>query len=86
MGYRRRKRGFTDRIYLANFIAVQIVVASIVILTALSGKLEITDMSALAAVPAYCYAELGIHSAFICWKNKAENIKKMNLRMEDMNL
>lgn len=81
---RRRTRGFTDRLYLANFVAVQIVVISIIILTALSGKLGITDMSALASVPAFAYAELGIHSGFICWKNKAENIKRLNLQMEDI--
>lgn len=71
------KRGFTDTVYLANFICVNVIVGFIIFLTAFSGKFGITDMSALSSVPPYAYAELGIHSAVVAWKNKCENIRKM---------
>lgn len=81
---KRTKRGFTDKLYLANFVAVQFVVIAIVLLTMFSGKLGITDMSALATIPACCYAELGVFSAAICWKNRAENLKKLENENSDI--
>lgn len=76
---RRRKtfRGFTDKLYIANFVAVQFIVVAVILLTLFSGKLGITDMSALATLPACAYAELGAFSCLICWKNKCENMKKL---------
>lgn len=74
---RENRRGFTDKIYLCNFIAVNIIVAAIIILTAASGKLGITDMTALASVPACAYAELAIHSAVVAKKNERENLQKL---------
>lgn len=70
------RRGFTDRMYYYNFVAVHVIVGAVVLLTALSGILGITDMSALAAVPPCAYAELGIHTGFIVWKAKVENCRK----------
>lgn len=75
---RKRRRGFTDRLYVLNFTAVQIVVVMVVILTALSGVIGITDMSALSTIPPCAYTELGIHTAFIIWKSKNENMRKFN--------
>ncbi len=69
-------RGFTDRMYCRNFVAVHVIVGAAVLLTALSGVLGITDMSALAAIPPCAYAELGIHTGFIVWKAKVENCRK----------
>lgn len=78
-----RKRGFTDRLYILNFISVHVINFFIILLTALSGVINITDMSALAAIPAFSYAELGIHTGFIIWKAKAENINKFGLPNPD---
>lgn len=75
-----KSRGFTDRLYVINFIAVHIIVASVVILTALSGTLNITDMTALAAIPPCSYAELGVHTGFVIWKAKAENMNKHGMK------
>ena len=77
MKKRRSKRGFTDKVYLANFVCVHIIVLLIVILTAFSGRLGITDMSALAALPACAYGELAIHSAVVARKNEKENVEKI---------
>lgn len=62
--------------YYYNFVAVHAIVAAVVILTALSGLLGITDMSALSTIPPCAYAELGIHTGFIIWKAKTENCRK----------
>lgn len=62
--------------YYYNFVAVHAIVTAVVILTALSGLLGITDMSALSAIPSCAYAELGIHTGFIIWKAKTENCRK----------
>ena len=70
------RRGFTDRMYYYNFVAVHVIVGAVVILTALSGILCITDMSALAAIPPCAYAELGMHTGFVVWKAKVENCRK----------
>lgn len=72
-----KKRGFTDKVYLANFIAVQVVVLAVILLTMFSGKLGITDMSALASLPVCCYGELAIHSAVVAQKNARENVAKI---------
>lgn len=71
-----KKRGFTDKLYYLNFLMVHIIVCAVVILTALSGAIGITDMSALSTVPPCAYAELGIHTGFIIWKAKCENLNK----------
>lgn len=85
------RRGFTDRLYYYNFLAVHLIVAAVVLLTALSGILGITDMSALSTVPPCAYAELAVHTGFIVWKAKTENCRKnkdySNLKeLEEMEL
>lgn len=71
-----KNRGFTDKLYVINFISVLLIVISVIILTALSGFIGITDMSALSVIPPAAYTELGIHTGFIVWKAKSENMKK----------
>lgn len=72
----KRKRGFTDRMYLYNVVFVTVVVALSFAAVFLSGKLEIMDMSVLTAIVTSAYAELAIHTGFIIWKAKAENCRK----------
>ncbi len=62
--------------YYYNFVAVHLIVVAVVILTALSGILGITDMSALAVIPPCAYTELAVFSGFITWKAKTENCRK----------
>ena len=70
------KRGFTDKLYFYNFCAVHMVIAAVLVITALGGVLGLTDLSPLAEIPQRAYGELGIHTAFIIWKAKAENQRK----------
>ncbi len=71
-----KDRGFTDKLYFYNFCAVHILMAAILIITALGGMLNLTDLSPLGSIPQWAYTELGIHTAFIVWKAKAENSRK----------
>lgn len=70
------RRGFTDRLYFYNFCAVHIIVAAILIITALGGILRLADLSPLSSIPQWAYSELGIHTGFIIWKAKTENCRK----------
>ncbi len=72
---KKRKRGFTDKMYLYNVIFVTAVVIISFIAVFLSGKLEI-DTSAISVIVPSAYAELGIHTGFVIWKAKAENARK----------
>lgn len=90
-----RNRGFTDRLYFYNFCAVHIIVAAILIITALGGVLGLVDLSPLTNIPQWAYGELGLHTAFIVWKAKEENQRKyriwtdknkINTEMEEENL
>lgn len=69
-------RGYTDRLYFYNFCTVNAIIAAILIITALGGVLGLTDLSPLADIPQWAYGELGIHTALIVWKAKAENQRK----------
>lgn len=71
-----KNRGYTDKLYFYNFCAVQIIIAAILIITALGGALRLTDLSPLADISQWAYGELGLHTAFIVWKAKAENQRK----------
>lgn len=70
------RRGFTDKLYYYNFRAVWIFTGACFILNALSGVLNISDLSIITyGIPA-AFTELGIHTGFIVWKAKTENCRK----------
>lgn len=71
-----KNRGFTDKLYFYNFCAVHILMAAILIITALGGALNLTDLSPLSNIPQWAYTELGIHTGFVIWKAKTENQRK----------
>lgn len=75
-GKKKKKRGFTDCLYVFNVVAVHVIVVACLCITALSGKLEIADLSPLSAIPTCAYGELAIHTGFIIWKAKVENCRK----------
>ncbi len=72
---KKRKRGFTDKMYLYNVVFVTAVVILSFIAVFLSGKLMI-DTSALNIIIPSAYAELAVHTGFVIWKAKAENARK----------
>lgn len=71
-----KTRGFTDKLYFYNFIAVHVLMTAILVITALSGILGISDLSPLGNIPQWAYTELGIHTGFVVWKAKTENCRK----------
>ena len=71
-----KNRGFTDKLYFYNFCAVHALMGAILAITALGGLLGLSDLSPLGSIPQWAYTELGIHTAFIVWKAKAENTRK----------
>lgn len=70
------KRGFTDKLYYYNFRAVWIFTGTCILLNALSGVLNVTELAVITyGIPAV-FAELSIHTGFIIWKAKVENCRK----------
>ena len=70
------RQGTMNKLYFLNFKITWFFVFICVILTALSGYLGITDMSVLSSAVTCAFAELGVHTGFIVWKNKVENCRK----------
>ena len=75
MRRKKRRRGFTDKMYLYNVIFVTAVVIVSFIAVFLSGKLMM-DTSAISVIIPSAYAELAVHTGFVIWKAKAENARK----------
>ena len=71
-------RGFTDRLYFLNLTLAWLFVIVCVIVTSLSGKLQITDLSLISVGIPAVFGELAVHSGFIIWKAKVENTYKFN--------
>ena len=71
-----RKRGFTDQLYWLNFKIVWTFVAVCVIITLVSGILNLPDLSLVSVGIPAAFTELGIHTAVIVSKSKAENLNK----------
>jgi len=71
-----KKRGFTDRLYLTNFVITWVFVALCYIATLFSGILGITDLSALDSAITCSFSQLALHTGFVVWKAKMENIAK----------
>lgn len=76
-----RNQGTNMKLYWLNFRITWIFVFICLLITVLSGILEIADMSAISSAIPCAFAELGIHTGFIVWKSKVENCRKY----EDVN-
>lgn len=71
-----KDRGFTDKLYFLNFVITWCFVIVCVVVTCFSGYLNITDLSLVSyGIPA-AFAELGVHTGYIIWKAKSENLNK----------
>lgn len=71
---------------MTNFIITWIFVALCFIATLFSGILGITDLSVLSAAIPCAFGELAIHTGFIVWKAKVENIEKHKMDMDIYNI
>lgn len=75
-GYMIKKRGFTDKLYFLNLTLSWLFIVICIVITIFSGKLGIQDLSIVSVGLPAVFAELGIHTGFIIWKAKTENISK----------
>lgn len=71
-----KKRGFTDKLYFLNLTLSWLFITVCIIITIFSGKLGITDLSIVSVGLPAVFAELGIHTGFVVWKAKTENMSK----------
>lgn len=74
---KRKKRGFTDRMYIYNvcFVTAIVIISFAMMIVSINKQI---DISALNVIIPSAFAELGIHTGFIVWKAKAENISKFS--------
>ena len=80
-----KKRGFTDKLYFLNLALSWLFIIVCIILTALSGRLGITDLSLVSVGIPAVFAELGVHTGFIVWKAKTENMSKFGNQSDYIN-
>ena len=71
-----KKRGFTDKLYFLNLTLSWLFIIVCIIITTFSGKLGIQDLSIVSVGLPAVFAELGIHTGFVVWKAKTENMSK----------
>ena len=71
-----KKRGFTDKLYFLNLTLSWLFITVCIVITIFSGKLGITDLSIVSVGVPAVFAELGIHTGFVVWKAKTENMSK----------
>lgn len=71
-----KHRGFTDYLYFLNLALSWLFIITCILITIFSGRLGITDLSLVSVGIPAVFAELGIHTGFIVWKAKTENISK----------
>lgn len=75
-----KSRGYTDKLYFLNLALSWLFILVCIVITIFSGKLGITDLSIVSVGLPAVFAELGIHTGFIVWKAKTENISKYGVQ------
>ena len=71
-----KNRGFSDYLYFLNLALSWLFIITCILITIFSGRLGITDLSLVSVGIPAVFTELGIHTGFIVWKAKTENISK----------
>lgn len=75
-----KSRGYTDKLYFLNLTLSWLFIIVCIVITIFSGKLGIDDLSLVSVGLPAVFAELGIHTGFIVWKAKTENISKYGVQ------
>lgn len=71
-----KKKETTKQMYLFNVCFVTAIVAVTYILMLLSAYVEHIDLSPTSVIVPAAFGELAIHTGFVVWKAKCENIHK----------
>lgn len=73
-----KSRGFTDRLYVLNLMFAWFFTVFCMVITLMQNELNIVDFSIIAyGIPAV-FGELAVHTGYVVWKSKAENMSKWN--------
>ena len=71
-----KSRGFTDRLYVLNLAFAWFFTVFCMVITVIQSVTCIVDFSIIAyGIPAV-YGELAVHTGYVIWKSKAENMSK----------
>ena len=80
-----KSRGFTDKLYFLNLAFAWAFTIFCMVITVIQSMVYITDFSIVIYGLPVVWAELSVHTGFIIWKSKAENMskydKKDNIQM-----
>ena len=80
-----KSRGFTDKLYFLNLAFAWGFTIFCMVITVVQSMLYISDFSIVIYGLPVVWAELSVHTGFIIWKSKAENLskwdKKDNIQM-----
>ena len=71
-----KSRGFTDRLYIVNFIMTWLFVWGCFIASLILARYEVTDVPMFSVAIGCAFTELGFHTSYVVWKSKSENIAK----------
>lgn len=71
-----RNRGFTDKLYFKNLVFAWVYTLLCLVFTIFGKKIEIEDYSFVSIVCPLVWAELTVHTGFVVWKSKVENLSK----------
>ena len=73
-----KSRGFTDKLYVLNLTFTWLFTIICLVLTFYQSDLGIIDFSVVIYGLPVVWGELSVHTGFIIWKSKAENMAKYN--------
>lgn len=73
-----KSRGFTDRLYILNLFLTWLFTLYCMSITILQKVLSISDFSIIIYGLPVVWTELSVHTGFIVWKSKGENMAKWN--------
>ena len=75
-----KTRGLTDKLYVLNLLYAWSFTNTCILLTIFQSQLHITDFSLIVyGIPA-TWGELSVHTAFVVWKAKTENMSKNGVK------
>lgn len=77
--FKRLSKSYTDRLYFLNLAMAWLFTIWCNVLTIFGDNWGVQDYSIIVYGLPLVWAELGVHTGFVIWKAKAENINKYNM-------
>ena len=73
---KKKPKEFTKSMYKYNVVFVTIIVFLSFVLMFISSTVTYIELSPISVIIPSAFAELGMHTGFVIWKSKCENIHK----------